>query len=118
MDGGGVGSSEVGAKGTLKVERELLPMGQWRRWIVQDPSTNGRRLLLSLLDEARGSRLGVDPEQLERRARRAANLVHPGLSRVVEVGRGQVGVWVIEEAADGLPLSDVPAEGPSTAASR
>lgn len=110
MDGGGVGSSEVGDKGKLKVERELLPMGQWRRWIVQDPSANGRRLLLSLLDEARGSRLGVDPEQLERRARRAANLVHPGLSRVVEVGRGQVGVWVIEEAADGLPLSDVPAE--------
>jgi len=95
----------VKLRGDLEVERKLATLSGWRRWVAWDVTADRRRLLVSVFPSRTAIEQFVNLDDLERHARQAAGLIHPGCSRVVEVGRGEVGVWVVEEVGEGLPLA-------------
>ena len=111
MDTVRLGGAREVAEG-LHVQSELVPLGPWRRWIVVDQHAGGRRLLLSIAQRRADSRADqgadLDPDELQRRAQQAQAVVHPGLARVVESGRLQGGVWVLEELEGLQPLTAAP----------
>ena len=102
LPGGEVGEVSAG----LTVERQLPPLGVWKRWVVVDRQRAGRRLLLSMAQQRQGVAEELDTEAMLRRARRARAVVHPALTRVTDCGQIPNGVWVVEELGDAEPLSE------------
>lgn len=96
------GSDLGGTSSRWVVERELPPVGPWRRWVVVEGPGRGRRLLLSIFRQ-RGAEAQL--AQARRRIHQARGILHPALTRVTDEGEIADGAWAVEEIGDTMPLS-------------
>ncbi len=105
MAGRAIEAKAVERREDLEVERKLVALGAWRRCVARDVAADDRRLLVSVFPSRTASEQLVSLDDLQRHAREAASIIHPGCSRVVRVRRDELGLWVWEEIAEGLPLA-------------
>jgi serine/threonine protein kinase len=114
MDAAGPVTKAVLA-GRYRLEQELGSdaFGEtWRAAVVggndaSDGSNEGAAVLVRIVRSARAEGGGVRRERLVREMKRAAQVKHEGLSRVLEIGETEEGdVFVAVEASEGERLAD------------